>query len=308
MVTEPTTPLLCMRTEVGHFLENLYMSLKKPLSISDQLDLLHARGMIIDDFTKAHTFLECNHYYRLNIYFHKFMDSPDHFKDGIQFSQIISVYENDRWLRNKILSILERIEIETRTRISYYLALTYGSSALYDNSNFKDNGKYNEFLQKFNQEIAHNRQDPVVIHHQQKYGGQFPVWVAIEYLSFNTLSKLYKNLLERDKKVIANGFYKTNDYLLGQWLHVLSILRNICAHYGYLFHRKFSIRPIIPKIFKWKPSQNSKLFAQFLVISSLSDRIIWESFMQELIAAEKNREGFDLTDYGFPRDWHSYLC
>jgi len=297
-----------MRTEVGHFLENLYMSLKKPLSISNQLDLLHARGMIIDDFTKAHTFLECNHYYRLNIYFHKFMDSPDHFKDGIQFSQIISVYENDRWLRNKILSILERIEIETRTRISYHLALTYGSSALYDNSNFKDNGKYNEFLQKFNQEITHNRQDPVVIHHQHKYGGQFRVWVAIEYLSFNTLSKLYTNLLEPDKKVIAKGFYKTNDHLLGQWLHTLSILRNICAHYGYLFRREFSIRPVIPKIFKWKPSQNSKLFALFLVLRRLSDPNIWKSFNQEILAAERTREGFDLTDYGFPRDWHSYLC
>lgn len=283
------------------------MSLKKPLSISEQLGLLHNRGMIIDNPKEAHIFLECNHYYRLNIYFHKFMDSQDQFRDGIQFSQIISVYENDRWLRNKILSILEPIEIETRTRIAYHLALSYGSTALYNNSNFKVVDLHKHFLDRFNQEIIHNSRDPVIKHHQNKYGGQFPVWVAVEYLSFNSLSKLYKNLLARDKKEIATVFNKTNYYYLGQWLHSLSILRNICAHYGYLFRREFSIRPVIPKGFKWNPSQNNKLFALFLVMRRLSDRIIWESFMQELIVAEKTKDGFDLCDYGFPTDWESYL-
>ncbi len=296
-----------MRTEVGHFLKSCSVSLKKSLSISDQLDLLHARGMIIDDPIKAHSFLERNHYYRLNIYFHKFMDSPNHFQDGICFSEIISVYENDRWLRNKILSILEPIEIETRTRISYHLALTYGSSALYQSSNFKVYDMYAQFIDKFNKDIIHNSQDPVIRHHQKKYGGQFPVWVAIEYLSFNSLSKLYKNLLERDKKIIARGFYKTNDYLLGQWLHTLSILRNICAHYGYLFRREFSIRPRIPKNFKWNSSQNNKLFALFLVMRSLSDPDIWGPFIQKLLTIEKSRDSFDLFDYGFPKDWPHFL-
>jgi len=95
------------------------MALIPALSVHDQIELLRQRGMTIDDEKKATAFLQSNHYYRLNIYFHKFMDSPDHYQDDFQFSQI-AVYGNDRWLRNKILSVLEPIEINTRTQISHH--------------------------------------------------------------------------------------------------------------------------------------------------------------------------------------------
>ena len=87
-----------------------------------------------------------------------------------------------------------------------------------------------------------------------KYAGLFPIWVVIEFFSFNTLSKFYKNLLEKDKKSIAKEMYSVNDYLSGQWMHVLSIQRNICAHYGYLFRREYPIRPIIAKSFRGDPA------------------------------------------------------
>ena len=130
----------------------------------------------------------------------------------------------------------------------------------------------------------------------------------VEFFSFNTLSKLYKNLLEPDKKIIAQGLYNANDYLFGQWLHVLSIQRNICAHYGYLFRREYPIRPIIAKSFKWDPTQDNQLFALFLVMRRLSDRNIWLTFIQNISDAEKTRPFFGLGDYGFPTDWHSYLA
>ncbi len=121
--TVPTTPLLSMRTEVGHFfnLQMVAMPLKPALSIQDQIALLRTRGMIIDSETTAATFLASNHYYRLNIYFHKLMDSPDHFREGTQFSKVMAIYGNDSWLRNKILTILEPIEVKTRTQVSHYL-------------------------------------------------------------------------------------------------------------------------------------------------------------------------------------------
>jgi abortive infection bacteriophage resistance protein len=93
------------------------MALKPALSIADQIELLRQRGMIVADEKKAGIFLRSNHYYRLNIYFHKFVDSPDHYKNGVRFSHIMAVYEYDRWLRNRILSVLEPIEINIRTRV-----------------------------------------------------------------------------------------------------------------------------------------------------------------------------------------------
>jgi len=67
--------------------------------------------------------------------------------------------------------------------------------------------KYQEIFDNFSAEIARNKKDPVIVHHQKKYAGVFPIWVVVEYFSFNTLSKLYKNLLEPDKKIIAQGLY-----------------------------------------------------------------------------------------------------
>jgi abortive infection bacteriophage resistance protein len=283
------------------------MALKPALSIHEQIELLRQRGMIVDDEKQAVIFLQSNHYYRLNIYFHKFMDSQDHYMEGTKFSQVMSTYQNDRWMRNRMLYVLEPIEINFRTQVSHYLAMTYGADAFYQEKIFKDTAKYAEVFDNFSTEIARNKKDPVVVHHQKKYDVRFPIWVVIEFLSFNTLSKLYKNLLEPDKKAIAQKWNNTNDYLLGQWMHVMSIQRNICAHYGYLYRRVYPIRPIIAKSFKWDPGQDNELFAIFLVMKYLSERRIWQGFVDEILVYEKQNPSFDLKEYGFPSNWRSYL-
>ena len=283
------------------------MPLKPALSINDQITLLRKRGMIIDNESEASTFLESNHYYRLNIYFHKLMDQPDHFRYGSHFSNVIDIYNNDRWLRNKMLTILEPIEIKTRTHISHYLGMEYGSDAFYQTDIYKDTAIYKRVLTTFINDVNRNPFDPVIKHHLVKYGGQFPIWVVIEYFSFNTLSKYYSILLEKDKKVIARNSYKVNDHLFGQWLHVLSVLRNICAHYGYLYRREYPLRPKMAREFGWDPTNNNRLFAFFFVIKHLSDTTNWNEFIQIVIERENICKSFHLRDYGFPDYWISYL-
>ena len=284
------------------------MSLKPALSIQDQIALLHQRGMIIDNEAAATAFISCNHYYRLNIYFHKLMETPDHFREGTRFSQVMAIYANDSWLRNRILSILEPIEIKTRTQVSHYLGITYGSDAFYQRGIYKDESIWQAILDNFSNETTRNQSDPVIKHHRTHYGGLFPIWVVIEFLSFNTLSKFYSNLQERDKKMIAGNNYGVNDYLLGQWLHVLSVLRNSCAHYGYLYRREYPLRPIIAKSFGWDSAKNNRLFALFLVLRRLSDRGLWQEFIQTIGDKEKLTPFYHLKDYGFPEDWRSYLA
>lgn len=168
-----------MRTEVGHFLplqkQIVIMSLKPALSIEDQLALLKHRGMIIDNESTAVAFFSSNHYYRLNIYFHKLMDTPDHFRDGTRFSQVMAIYANDSWLRNKILTLLEPIEIKTRTQLSHYLGMTYGPDAYYQKGIYKDETIPQTVLDNFRKESFRNKSDPVIKHHKEKYGGIFPI-------------------------------------------------------------------------------------------------------------------------------------
>lgn len=283
------------------------MPLKPALSIQDQIMLLRKRGMIIDSESAAATFLASNHYYRLNIYFHKLMDSPDHFRTGTQFSQVMGIYNNDSWLRNKMLMILEPIEVKVRTEIAYYLGLSYGSDAFYQKRIYKSETIYQAIMDTFLNEVSRNKSDPVIKHHYTNYGGLFPIWVVIEFLSFNTLSKYYGNLQEQDKKVIATRSFHINDYMLGQWLHVLSVLRNTCAHYGYLYRREYPLRPIIARSFGWDASKNNRLFALFLVMRRLSEGSIWHEFISSIEEKEKSTPFFILRDYGFPKNWQAYL-
>jgi abortive infection bacteriophage resistance protein len=235
------------------------------------------------------------------------MDSPDHFRTGTDFSQVMAIYANDSWLRNKILTVLEPIEVKMRAQISYYLGMTYGPDVFYQRGIYKDSAIWQSISDNFANEVSRNQSDPVIKHHRTNYGGLFPIWVVIEYLSFNTLSKFYRNLQERDKKAIANGSYHINDYMLGQWLHVLSIMRNICAHYGYLYHREYPVRPIIAKSFKWDATKDNRLFAVFLVMRRLSETSTWQQFTQSIETRVKSSSSLSLWDYGFSDKWRDYL-
>jgi abortive infection bacteriophage resistance protein len=145
------------------------------------------------------------------------MDMPDHFRSGLKFENIVEIYNNDQWLRNRLLMVLEPIEIHIKTRIAYHLSLTYGSDCFYQSRVYKSRHAYNLLLQNFNNEIDRNLRDPVIIHHQNKYAGNFPIWVVVEFLSFNTISKFFENMAERDKKHIANNSFGVNENFLGQW-------------------------------------------------------------------------------------------
>jgi abortive infection bacteriophage resistance protein len=234
------------------------------------------------------------------------MDTHDHFYKGTTFSEVMAIYNNDSLLRNKILTVLEPIEITTRTQIAHYLGVTYGSDVFYQKNFYKDELIWKSIMDNFSNEISHNYSDPVIKHHRTHYGGLFPIWVVVEFLSFNTLSKFYSNLQEKDKKVIAKNIYNVNDYLFGQWLHVLSNLRNNCAHYGYLYRREYPLRPIIAKSFRWSATKDNRLFALFLVMRRLSEHKLWEEFIQTLSDNEKTMPLFHLEDYGFPDNWRSY--
>jgi abortive infection bacteriophage resistance protein len=283
------------------------MNLKPALSVTEQVQLLQQRGMLIESPSVAEDFLLRNNYYRLNIYFHKLMETNNRMKTGTKFEDVIFLYQFDRWLRNQLLTLLEPIEIHVKTRIAYYLGRTYGSDCFYRRNHFKNEVDYEKVLRDFENERNRNYKDPVVIHHETIYQGKYPIWVIVEFLSFRSVSNLYACLHESDKKQVAKYAYGMNEYYLGQWLHCLSVLRNICAHYGYLFRREYALRPKLFREFRWDPADNGHLFAFCLVLKYLSEKADWERFVKSLEAKTRTMVQFSLMDYGFPKNWHSYL-
>ena len=283
-------------------------SLKPALSIQQQINLLKTRGMIIPDESKAAVFLSKNHYYRLNVYFHKMMDYQDHFPTNVNFDLVIAAYDNDSWIRHQILILLEPIEITARTHIAHFMGIKYGPDAFYQTQLYKSNpAYYRELTNAFNGELSRNKSDPVIKHHVKSYGGLFPIWVVVEFLSFNKLSKYFKILSASDQKTIAVNAFGLDSALLGEWLHALSVLRNICAHYGYLYKRIYAVTPKMADFFHWDKKENYSLFALMLIVRRLSDANTWAAFYNSLLARLQLNTHLNLSDYGFPSDWKNFL-
>lgn len=55
------------------------------------------------------------------------------------------------------------------------------------------------------------------------------------------ISKFFTNLQANDRKKIASKGFGINEYLLGNWIHSLSVIRNIYAHFGYLDKREYTV-------------------------------------------------------------------
>ena len=300
---------MCMRTETGHFFMGMIMELKPALTIDQQVQLLKSRGMIFENENKAKSFLLGNNYYRLNIYFHlKQQKGSVRFRSNTKFEDIIAIYHADSVFRHAMLIPLEKTEITLRTRLAHYLALNYGPDSFYNQNLFTNQNDYKMLQDAFDKEKNRNARDPQIVHHNQNYAGFFPIWVIVEFLSFNTLSKFYNSLIPSVKKRIAGEYYNLNEEFLSSWLHTVSVLRNICAHYGFLYCRKYTSKPKLGNYFNpWSNKDNDKLMAQLLVLRKLSGandfEQVYSVFQNEFIP----NDAITIRNYGLPQNWESIL-
>ena len=195
------------------------MNYSKPFKeISELLEILKNRRLIINYYQFATDFLHNVNYYRLSAYYIPFYESPNLFKDNVRFEDICNLYEFDKELRGVIFKYLEQIEIILRTKITHNHARKYGAFGYRNDENslnkaykIRNNSTktvYDEFMEKVEQET--NRSNEVFIKHiKEKYKtNHLPIWALSEILSFGTLTKLYTILPKILKKEIANSFHE----------------------------------------------------------------------------------------------------
>src|SRR5690625_158443 len=200
-----------MRTMVGlfisrvrrNFMENQdNIRIKQPKTYDEQIQIFKNRKLIVEDEQFAKNILSQVNYYRFSAYTLT-LKTGDLFHEGVTFNLIFNLYEFDRKLRLQLLSLLEKIEVSLRTKISYYLAHEYGSTAHLTITNFKNEEYFIDMTRQIDNEI--NRSKEIFItHNKEKYGGVFPIWVVIEVTSFSLLSKIYSNLKDNDQSNIAS--------------------------------------------------------------------------------------------------------
>lgn len=290
------------------------MPLKAPMTYADQISRLqNAHGLIISDPVRAEEILRTVNYYRLSAYGIHLLDrQTDRYAPGTDIEQLYSLYLFDSRLRNIISPVIEFVEIKLRSCIAYHLAIQYGAECYRDRSCFQPwisgvTGKdmFDVFNDHVNEEIRKQSKKPLVMHHQQKYGGHFPIWVVVELLSFGTLSTLYSLMKREDQKVIARQFH-TGYVYMKSWFAALVELRNICAHYGRLYNMP------LDSVAKLPPGEsrfaNARLFTDCLALRYIMHgESTWRTFVQSLRAVIDECPDASLACIGFPANWEDLL-
>lgn len=282
--------------------------MKKPKTFAQQVEIIKEKGFIIDNDTECIRFLKQANYYRLSAYFLPFRKKDGTYFSNINFHRIQRIYEFDSRLRGVLFNYIEKVELYLRTQLAYYSGHVHGALGYMDGVIYNDRHNHEKFVKLLNVCIEENKSTSVVQHHKEKYGGNFPIWVIVEFFSMGMLSYFYADLQSGDQKYLAKELYGTSVVCLKSWLRCITDLRNRCAHYSRLYYWSFPALPKMPRELEMSP--NRKLFSQILVLKLLyPDKKEWlNKVLIELKAiVEEYENDISLRHIGFPEDWYEQL-
>lgn len=215
----------------------------KATTISEQIELLKERGMIIENPVKAEEVLLDIGYYRLGFYWFPFEISYPKklrrlhlFKEGTNFDHIVKLYYFDYNLRNILLKFIYRIEVNFRTFLTYSLSNEHKDSPTW----FVDPSVVlSSYIQSFDGEVYNKmRKNPILRHHHQthindKYA---PAWKTIEFMTLGEVIYLYQAIRSvNSKRSVAKHFGLNNTKTFDSYISVIRVVRNHCAHGNILY-------------------------------------------------------------------------
>ena len=102
--------------------------------------------------------------------------------------------------------------------------------------------------------------------------------------------------------------------ILKNYLHCITILRNLCAHESRIFNRLFITKPSLSRkeyvLLRDKDEttkDNSHVFGYLLNIKRLVDNTKFDEFKQSLISLTQKYPFVEMKYYGFCDDWKEKL-
>ncbi|GBU23154.1 hypothetical protein R80B4_03070 [Fibrobacteres bacterium R8-0-B4] len=278
--------------------------MKLPTTVSEQINLLKARGLQFKDEVKATNILSQNNYYRLTGYWRKYQVDPDakddNFVKNTTFEKIIEIYEIDTELRSLLLKGTGIFEICFRSNFAYYMAHSVqdGSTSYLKqdsyNNNISQKEEPDDLLKKINNELQRSNEKSVV--HFRKIGEHLPIWVAVEILTFSTISKMFSRWTDKDViKKVSQQFKLFKNYADAiAIIKSLTNLRNLCAHQARIWNKELVAKVTDKKYLQKHGESNVK--AQWRIISvlmSLVDGINQnDTYSKSILSLCKQNEEF----------------
>ena len=293
-------------------IKKIYAPVKPARSYEEQVQrLMEVHNLKTGDTDRARRILSTVNYYRLTTYGKHLrrQDDPELFIDGVSLDDLYDLYQFDMGLRHQILPVLEFFEVQLRAKLSYHLAMTYGSTGYTNASNFRldkqSQGSHKSLMNKFKIEVKRQDDLAFVRHHHNKYGGQFPVWVAVELFSFGMLAQLYDMLAETDQWVIAREYHLTPEEFAA-FIGSAVDVRNICAHYSRLYNQPIDDVPILP--LKYKAYESDRVFPVLLMLGlATKGHRVYSRMIRGIAQLAEEFPKADLSLCGFPKNWEDVL-
>ncbi len=296
------------------------MTFAKPaLSIPEQLGKLQGRGLAIADRPWVEHHLRYIGYYRLSAYALTFQDCSQPgkpFRVGTTFDDLIGLYRLDRELRLLVLDAIERVEVALRSVLNNEMSLRHGPHWFMDPQHFALTFDHARFIADIEGEMriqtpggqpAQMHQEVFINHYYTKYGDPYlpPSWMVMETLSLSSLSRLYANLASGSERVAIAAHFGTDEYVLRNWFHVLSHVRNLCAHHSRLWNRQLVIK--FRKVAHRHQSflaTSDRFYAVAVVLYDLLQHVVagtqWHLHLRELLS---RHPAVSLAAMGFPANW-----
>ena len=280
-----------------------------PMTIDEQVENLKSIGLIVDDEEYAKKILNDISYFRLvKAYSLNLKPKNGCYDKQTTFKEIVDLYLFNANFRQIIFLEIEKVEINVRCRVANFFAEQYGVLGYLQAENFADENYHAQFLKDINEEIGRNSKAPFVRNFRENYeGGNLPIYALVEVFSFGTLSKFYKNMLNKDKKAIAKSFGVGYTYF-ESWLESISYVRNICAHYGRIYNAKLSKTPILYKEYTQVGIGNNRIYGVLLCLKHLlKNDVHWNLFVDKIELLFDKYQYVKISTMGFPENWRELL-
>lgn len=277
-----------------------------PIDVNEQMENLISLDLQIEDKDYAKSVLSRVSYYRIVKAYSITLKENGKYIEGTTFENIVDLYLFDMELRHILFSLIEHIEVYLRAVITNYFSLKYGNFGYKNLSNYKEKNYQIGILNELEKEINRNKKSPFIQNFKENYeGGEIPLYAAIEVASFGTLSKMYKNMKNDDKKAISTTFGVDYVYL-ESWIENLAYVRNICAHYGRLYGSKLTKTPKLYKEYLKKGVSNNTIFASILNLKVLAENEHYNEFYSKLSEIIDKYPLVDLKHLGFVNNWQTF--
>lgn len=243
--------------------------MKDWIDLNGQVQKHMDRGLDLGGITKEKfaMFLYSSNYYRVSGYGRCFYQpGVDKYIVGTTADRLIDIYELDRILRHRVLDGIGVVEPTIRSRVAFHVAKVIGGGDeylkedLYLPSGPEPTASDVKARERWHKEISNRdkvlksfqeiqTRDEIFIRHHINKGDPVPFWAAIEVVSLGTFSRFLKAL--RDKSIlvpVTKSLLLEDEPKLLQAVQNITFLRNIAAHHGRLWNRRFDGHVTLPAI------------------------------------------------------------